>query len=455
MAYGWSPMTPKIGCVVSQAVVSSRQLSGPERTLWELQRRAPHQGMWNQALAVCVMGGKLAVPPLAAALNLVVRRHPALRTSYPASGGEPVAVTLPPDQVALDVPVRGPGHGLWPDELRAAAGLPFDLTRDLPVRVTVLRFRGVDTVVLSLHRIAGDSWTAGLVYKELAAGYGALAAGSPAPAELAGEVGVHAEPPHAGYWRERLAGLDPTRTGLAVGRRDPPHPTYTGALLAHPLGPPARGAVSALARQLRVTECVVLLAAHFALLAYHGGGPDLVVGVQHEPAGGPDRAGYRTGTLPIRMHVDLSGTFADLVTQIQHRLREAVANQPAPPEVALAEPVGAIGSPTQVRHVFRSSRRPAYAWLGDLPIRSVPVHAGHSRYDLSVDVSMEPARTEVCATYRSEIFDEHDVRTLMQRYDALLCRATVAPDRPLAALNWSTSADQAFAPGTHRRGATP
>lgn len=439
----------------AETAVSSRQLSGPERTLWELQRRAPHHGMWNQALAVCAMGGTLAVPPLAAALNLVVRRHPTLRTSYPAPGAEPVAVTLPPDQVALDVPVRGPGHGLWPDELRAAAGLPFDLTRDLPVRVTVLRFRGVDTVVLALHRIAGDSSTAGLVYQELAAGYGALAAGSPAPAELAGEVETHAEPPHAGYWRERLAGLDPTRSVLAVGRRDPPEPAFTGALLAHPLGPPARGALSLMARQLRVTEGLVLLAAHFALLAYHGGGPDLVVGVQGEPASGPDRVGYRTGMLPIRTHVDFSGTFASLVTQIQRHLREAVANQPAPPEVALPEPAGAIGSPTQVRHTFRSSRRPAYAWLGEVPTRSVPVHTGYSRYDLSVDVTMEPARTEVCATYRSEIFDERDVRSLMQRYDTLLCRAAVALNRPIAALNLSTSADQALAAGTQRRGATP
>jgi len=432
--------------------MSTRELTGPERALWELQRRLPYPAGWNQALAAYVIGGQLSVPALNAALDLLVRRHPALRTRFAAPDGTAVASTVAPGSVAPRIPVRGPGHGLWPEELRTAAGRPFDLTRDSPLRVTVLRFRGVDTVVLTLHRMAGDGWTAGLLYEELAAGYGAFAAGAPMPAELAGEAETHVEFSRAAeYWQHRLDGVDPTHAALAVGRGDPPIPTFAGALLAQPLGPAARDAVPALARELGVAEEVVLLAAYFALLAYHRGGPDLVVGVDVEPVGGPQGAGYRTGMLPVRAHVDMSATFAGLAGQLGDLLYEAVGHRPAPPEAALPEPAGAGGRPPLIRHAFRVGRRPAYTWLGDLPTSSAPVHTGRSWQDLAFDVVVEPTRTEVRATYRSEILDDHEVRALAQRYDTLLCQAAIAPNQPLATMPWRTSADRALEAGARRR----
>jgi hypothetical protein len=116
----------------------------------------------------------------------------------------------------------------------------------------------------------------------------------------------------------------------------------------------------------------------------------------------------------------------------------------------LPEPAGAGGRPPLVRHTFRAGRRPAYTWLGDLPTSSAPVHTGRSWHDLAVDVAVEPARTEVRVTYRSELYDEGDVRALVQRYDTLLWHAAVAPDERLAALRWHTSADRALAAGARR-----
>ncbi|QSB16581.1 hypothetical protein JQS43_10070 [Natronosporangium hydrolyticum] len=403
---------------------SPRRLGGAERVLWELQRRVSGAGVWNEALAVYVVGGRLAIPALTEAFHRVVRRHPALRTRYLLQRGVPTAVAVPPADVTLDLPVRGPGHCVWADELGAAAGRPFDLAGELPVRAAVLRYRGVDTLLLVLHRLAGDAETAGLVYRELAACYQALSAGAPAAPLLDQPADPYLERP-AGpaavrYWQDRLAGVAPALGALAIGRGAPPDPTFAGSVFAQSLGPTVGQAVPALARRLAVTEEVVLLAGYIALLAHHGGGPDLVIET-HLDRPAVTHAGYRTGTLPVPAPADLSGSFAGLATRVHRFLRDAAAH-PVPHQLVLPHPGDAAGAP-RFRYAYRYRRRSTYTRLGTLPARPMPVDTGHSWHDLVFDIGAEPARFLGWVRYRTEIFDPDDVRALVQRYETLLCRA--------------------------------
>jgi glycosyltransferase involved in cell wall biosynthesis len=414
-------------------------LTGVERALWRLARMDPGAGAWNEPFAV-YLTGRLSVPDLTRALHRVVGRHPALRTRFPAPDGEPVATVVPAAEVALDIPVRGPGHGLWPDELRAAAGAPFDLSRELPIRAAVLRYLGMDTLLLVLHRLAGDRWTAGLVYRELAAAYQATTVDGqvPPPAGPAPPSGSA-----AGFWREQLSGADPAAAALTVGRPGPE--TLAGAMYVQPLGPAAHQAVRRLARDLRTEPGTVLLAGHLALLAYHGAGPGPVVAVA-SPA---TATGWRSDPLPIRHRVDLAGSFAALVAGVRDRLAGAVAHRPAPWEVLEPDPGegGAGWRDRLVRHRFDHHPAADLPPLGGSAVDLVPVDTGYSRYDLEFAVHTGRTRIVVQARYRTDRFAPDDVRALVQRYDALLCRAGTAPDRPLAELDWWTSADRAVAAG--------
>lgn len=437
-------------------------LSVKERAQWRLQRLMPHTGAWNHALAVHVFGGQLTVPTLTEALNQVIGHHPALRTRFPEVRGEPVAVVIPPEKVALEVPVRGMGHGLWRDELRAAAGRPFNLERDIPVRAALLRYGGIDTLVLVLHQLAGGAWAAGLIYHELAARYDALSTGAPVPPELTRPVDAPVEPPPSeravAYWRDRLADFDPAQTALAIDRTDPPRPTFTGALLTQPLGPTAHNAVRDLAQRQRVTEDIVLLTAYCALLAFHGGGPDLAVGalVDARDLSNSTGAGARSQLLPIRTRIDLSGSFARLTASVRDSFLEAAAHPDVPWELVMPvpDPPGAGLRPPVFRHVYtcQSTSAAGYQPFAGLPARVAPVDTGHSRHDLDLAVDPTPGRITVRVAYRTDIFDADDVRALAQRYGTLLCQAAAAPDLPLAELSWWTSADRAIVAGAHRAG---
>ncbi len=118
------------------------------------------------------------------------------------------------------------------DALRAEAGRGFDLTRELPIRVRVLRV-GAREHVLSLvvHHVAGDGWSLGPLAADLATAYGARVADgvppdwSPLPVQYADYtlwqrdlLGDEDDPDseisrQLDHWTRQLAGL-PTEIDL-------------------------------------------------------------------------------------------------------------------------------------------------------------------------------------------------------------------------------------------------
>src|SRR5262249_43395762 len=144
-------------------------------------------------------------------------------------------------------------------------------------------------LLLTLHHIAADLWSMGVLLRELAALYQAFAAGRPSPlpelplqyADYAAwqrrwMVGETVERKLA-YWREQLAGgipalalgADGRRTG-APGTRGSRHAFLLPAALSEALG--------ALGRREGATLAMTLLAGYQALLYAYTGQHDLVIG---------------------------------------------------------------------------------------------------------------------------------------------------------------------------------
>jgi amino acid adenylation domain-containing protein/non-ribosomal peptide synthase protein (TIGR01720 family) len=245
------------GLLAPPIVPLSRQqglpLSFAQQRLWFLDQLDPASAAYNLAAAVR-LEGELSVPALAAAVSEIVRRHEALRTTFEASGGEPLQRIAPPG--AVTIPAVDLGGLAEPACRRAAAGLlrqeaqrPFDLARGPLLRVLRLGLAPAEhAVLLTLHHIVGDGWSMGLLVRELGLLYGALLAGRPSPLPelavqyadfagwqrrwLAGEVLAG----ELAFWRDGLAGAPPA-LDLPLDRAPPP-----GARPApgeHPLhGPP-------------------------------------------------------------------------------------------------------------------------------------------------------------------------------------------------------------------------
>lgn len=268
-------------------------LSYAQHRLWFLNRLEGPSAAYN-APVVLRLDGVPDREALEAAVRDVVDRHEVLRTVYGAVDGEPYQDIVGDPDVRLEVRECGPGDDV--DALVTAfVRLPFDVTRDLPLRARLFTVHDTSAVlVLLVHHIATDGWSVGCLLNDLDRAYTARCGGrapgwEPLPVQYADYalwqrdmLGDPADPESPAYeqlahWREALDGA-PAATRLPADRPRPAEPSHRGALVTARLSAAAHKALAHTARAHRATFFMTARAALCAALQAAGAGPDVVVG---------------------------------------------------------------------------------------------------------------------------------------------------------------------------------
>src|SRR4051812_36559303 len=284
-----------------------RPLSPAQKGPWSLDRRMPGSPLGNLPAALRLYG-RLDEAAFSAAIGEIVRRQQVLRASFCLADGRPRQVIAPRTVVELPrVDLRAlprPRREAAAAELAAEEGRrPFDLARGPLVRLALVALgEGEHLAFLTFHRIAADEASIAVFAGELAALYGAFAAGLPSPlAPFAAQYADLAERRRLrlqggalrrqlAYWRRRLAGA-PAALALPTDR---PRPAVAdGRAGARAVATPAAAAAGLrqLARETGTTSSVTLLAAFAALLGRYTGQEDLLVGSPAARRDDPGAAG--------------------------------------------------------------------------------------------------------------------------------------------------------------------
>jgi hypothetical protein len=212
-------------------------LSFAQQRSWFLDQLTPENPFYNMPKTIRLVG-QLNVPALNQTLNEIVRRHETLRTTFTLVDGRPRSFVLP--QVKLKL--RSAGVQALPEaeRLDAARQLlveevqrPFDLTRGPLIRPFLVQLNEQEHILqLTMHHVASDGWSTGVLHRELAALYAAFCAGQPSPLpELPLQYAdfaiwqrqwltddVLAE--HLSYWQSQLENL--SKLELPTDRPRPP-----------------------------------------------------------------------------------------------------------------------------------------------------------------------------------------------------------------------------------------
>ncbi|MFJ8114309.1 condensation domain-containing protein, partial [Streptomyces sp. NPDC096132] len=152
-------------------------LSFAQRRLWLLDRLEGTNSAYNLPVAFR-LSGALDVAALRAALADVVVRHEALRTVFPEADGEPYQRILSHEAAVLELDVRLVTGQDLPAIIEQEAGRTFDLGADLPFRAALLTLGSEDHVLLlTIHHIAFDGWSAAPLARDLSVAYAARCAG--------------------------------------------------------------------------------------------------------------------------------------------------------------------------------------------------------------------------------------------------------------------------------------
>ncbi|WP_254058605.1 condensation domain-containing protein, partial [Dyella sp. S184] len=269
-------------------------LSFAQSRLWFLDQLERHAAIYNIPSAIRLTG-HLEVDALTRALNEIVRRHEALRTTFVMVDDAPVQVIAPTLTLPLDIVDLGHLPAAEREAqlrvyLREDLARPFDLAVDPLIRFDLLRLAEDEHVLfLTMHHIVSDGWSVGVVMRELAAFYRAFMQGLPSPLpDLPIQYADFAQwqrqwlnedvlAPQLSYWKQRLAGC-PSLLTLPTDRPRPARLSHRGAMLSFMLPATQISDLQALGRQTQSTLFMTLYAAFSVLLARYSGQSDICIG---------------------------------------------------------------------------------------------------------------------------------------------------------------------------------
>ncbi|MFJ5534653.1 non-ribosomal peptide synthase/polyketide synthase [Streptomyces sp. NPDC093261] len=429
-------------------------LSFAQQRLWFLDRLRPGDARYNSAVALRLTG-PLDREALCRALETVVERHEALRTTFDERGGRPVQTVHPAGRVPLPLRVIDAPEHQAAVAVRTALldeyTRPFDLRTGPLLRALLLRETDASHVLLlTAHHIVTDGWSMGVLLEELCTAYDALARGAqPQLAPVATQY-----PDYAVWQREHLSGARLERE-LAHWCR-----TLSGAVPPElPLDRPRRGEESGagavhtftvpadttdrlrqLAAEQHTTLFASLTAACQALLARWSGQDDITVGSLTPGRSRTDlerAVGFYANTVVLRTQVDTAGTFRDLLAATADTVNDAFAHGDTPFE-RLVEAVGtrreAGRNPLFDVMVLLHPAPPAAPAPDGLATSPVTVPRQAATFDLSVEFVPDGEGLTGLLEYRTDLFDPPTATRMAHQLLRMLGGVAAEPDRPLGAL---------------------
>ncbi|MFD2467578.1 amino acid adenylation domain-containing protein [Amycolatopsis silviterrae] len=426
-------------------------LSPAQQRVWVLDRLRPG-GTEYVVTAAWRLRGPLDVARLRECWQTIVARHEILRTTYSERDGVPEQLVGEPgiDLTVQDVAAEGVEA-----VTREAASVPFDLARDRPVRIRVLRQSAAEHVLLLVvHHIAYDGWSTSVVARELGALYGGetLPDLSVQYADFASWQRKHVVSDRVSeqveFWRRRLDGVVPL--ALPTDRPRPPVHDPRGEILRFTVDAELGAAVTALGRAHRATAFMVLLAAYQILLSRYSGQPDVTVGT---PVAGRTRAesqdliGLFLNTLVLRASVDGSLSFKDFLDRVRSDTLDAYANQDAPFE-RLADELSPERDLSrnplfQAMLVLQNTASAGFEAAG---VCGEQVHSPwHSaKFDLTMELTERPdGSLDGVLEYPVALFDRDTVARIGGHFIELLRGIVADPGARLADLPWMNAAENA------------
>ncbi|WP_173055825.1 non-ribosomal peptide synthetase [Phytohabitans houttuyneae] len=433
-------------------------LTAKEQAQWILHRLVPDRGVCNIQLAFRV---ERAVRwwPLQEALNHLLRRHPALRAVVATDAAVPSKRFLPEDE---DMPfqlVPATEESL-DEQLTAIVERPFEMDGSPLARAYLLTLPSASVVCIVVHHMVADHFTLKVLLDELPSLYDSYAADDEPPPRLAGTAPVYLEPVEdraaVEYWLHHLDGVDPARLVLAGARPLRGRPTFAGDRTEWRLSKAAFAALTLMQERLRATQNTVLLAAYYLLLARHGAGPDLVVGVPVNGRFGvaPEVAGFHANTLPVRVTLDDTVPVKELVGQVVRALLSGMEYAGASFE-AIQSSLTVRSDDWRVplfRHMFNyrghatleASPRAIDRSMAGAPLTHVDIHVPISRLDLEWILWPSSTNVGITATFSTEVHDREFVELLLRRYEGTIVEMARDVEAPVGEILAWSDADRAL-----------
>lgn len=324
-------------------VMKSYPLSYEQQRLWFIQQMAPESTVYTMFVAFSLIG-QLNLQALQRAFSKLIERHSILRTRVITESGNVLQVIDPVKVEPMEIhPAQNLSEQALRDYAYALAQQPFDLVQEWPIRVHLMQQNHQQhSLLISLHHIAADGWSMGILTWELAELYGYYmevknAALPSAPLQYVDfavwqqEYSQSAMHEHLVYWSQQLQQLPILSLPFDEQRQD--NLSYRGERISFAINAELTKHLVKLSMGQHCTLFMTLLAAFTVLLHKYSGQADFAVGIPVSGRQHPNVdniVGLFVNLLAIRQYFEKDLDFLTLLKQTKETLLEAFTHQDAP-----------------------------------------------------------------------------------------------------------------------------
>ncbi|WP_164689690.1 non-ribosomal peptide synthetase [Herpetosiphon llansteffanensis] len=442
----------------------SYPLSFAQQRLWLIEQLQPNAALYNISIPMQIRGSYADLPSiLSQTLTAIVQRHEPLRASFSMIDGLPQQAIMPVETVdiaLLDFSQLNASEreAALHQAMQTETEQPFDLRHDQLFRAKLLRVSHAEHILLlTIHHIAFDAWSAKIFIQEFEAIFSALENQQPLP-ELAPLALQYADfaawqrewlqgatlDQQLSYWKNQLAGELPV-LALPTDRPRPAIQTFKGGRHTFWISGELTNQLNQLSQQQQATLFMLLLGAWVGLLQRYSGQNDIIVGspiANRNRRELEDLIGFFVNTLVMRVKPANDPTFLELLAQVREVALGAYAHQDLPFEML----VDAV-QPT--RDLSRSALFQVLFVL-----QNVAIGGSHSGLDILEDVA-SPSKFDLTLSmvefdnglratieYNVDLFDASTIERMSQHYVTLLNSITQQPQAKLSQLAMLTPNEQ-------------
>lgn len=417
-------------------------LSSDQSRIFVMMQYNPDFTMYNKPLAL-VVDGNMDFNRLQMAIDRIVRRHEALRTSFDVMDGEPIQIVHDDARIELEM---YPSI-LEEDELEVMMKkftYPFNWRIAPLVRGTLVQLTNdKQALVFDFHHLISDGTSLLIFFKELVHFYKSNQELEPPTVQFRDYVVWQNERKYSPeqermrqFWISKCAAPIP-QLNLPADFERPAHKTYQGSQICLRMNSELAESVYRFAKETDSTIYVVLLAAYHLLLEKKTGQNDIIIGSVSQ--GRPHRdvdpvMGMFVHTIIMRNCSSKEITFHEFINQVRTNTLQSFEHQDYPFEDLVAmlqlnrdrsrNPL--FDAAFILHNMYTSLRSPDF-----YEMYNYPFHNGVSLVDLALEVHETEGGLSCNWEYCTSLFQQETVQALGEEFMDILAQLIHQPDIPL------------------------
>ncbi|MDD1780399.1 amino acid adenylation domain-containing protein [Enterovibrio sp. ZSDZ35] len=453
-----------VAVIAKQPIEEKKVLSFGQQRMWLVDKIDHTKGRYNIHTRL-QLNGVLDVMALEKAIQRTLARHDVLRTVYTANDG----IVAPVIHNNLGFELTITNHSTLNNEAHQAAlnalsevesTYAFDLATETPLRAQLVNVADDNhTLLLTMHHIASDGWSLGVLTKEIGAHYRDITSGhstslEPLEIQYSDYANWQREFENSDafarqkdHWLTSLDGL-PECHALTLDSARPAVQTYRGDRYTTSLPSSLTDAVYSYAKESGSTAFMVLQTVFSLLISKYSNESDIVMGTpiaNREQTGVEELIGFFVNTLVLRSDIDASRTFSEQLKKNKQVLLNAYANQQYPFEQLVDE----LSPSRSLSHhplfqimMVMQNQDISFPTIDNLTITADDVPSSVAKFDLLLDVAETDNSLRFHWDYAADLFTQDTIKQMATHFEQLLFSVLEQPNARQSTFSLLTQEEQ-------------